>query len=77
MPKMVVITHSIAEFRVPEGMLLIAIMVTTVMVVMVVMVMIVMVIITCSKEESRLPEGIPGWQAQLCHLVCNILAQLL
>ena len=41
MPKMVVITHSIAEFRVPEGMLPIAIMVTTVMVVMVVMVMIV------------------------------------
>ena len=74
MPKMVVITHSIAEFRVPEGMLPIAIMV---MVVMVVIVMIVMVIITCSKEESRLPEGIPGWQAQLCHLVCNILAQLL
>ena len=42
------------------------------MIVVEVMTMTVTVFITYSKGKSMVPEGIPGWPAQLCHLVCNI-----
>ena len=39
--------------------------------------MVVMVFITYWKGKSMVPEGIPGWPAQLCPLVSSIWTQLL
>ena len=39
--------------------------------------MVVMMFITYSKGKSIVPEGIPGWLAQLCPLVSSIWIQLL